>query len=82
MSDELCVGIITLAGTIFIFIVSAIIQDFRDERLYKQERVMKIIEYKIVAYRELYSALIRYKDYFVLYVDTDNEFKESRAEEE
>ena len=82
MSDELCVGIITLGGPLFTFIVSAIIQDFRDERIYKQERVMKIIEYKIVAYRELYSALIRYKDYFVLFVDTDNEFKESRAAEE
>ena len=73
MSDDLWVGIMTLGGTLTTFIVSAIIQAFRDKRLYKQERVMKIIEYKIVAYQELYSALIRYKDYFVLFIDTGNE---------
>ena len=78
MSDDLWVGIMTLGGTLTTFIVSAIIQAFRDKRLYEQERVMKIIEYKIVAYQELYSALIRYKDYFVLFIDTGNEFKESR----
>ena len=78
MSDDLWVGIMTLGGTLTTFIVSAIIQAFRDKRLYKQERVMKIIEYKIVAYQELYSALIRYKDYFVLFIDTGNGFKESR----
>lgn len=78
MSDDLWVGIMTLGGTLTTFIVSAIIQAFRDKRLYKQERVMKTIEYKIVAYQELYSALIRYKEYFVLFIDTSNEFKESR----
>ena len=47
MSDDLWVGIMTLGGTLTTFIVSAIIQAFRDKRLYKQERVMKIIEYKM-----------------------------------
>ena len=77
MSDELCVGIMTLAGTLITFIVSAIIQSFRDRRSYKQERVMKIIEYKVLAYQETYSALMRYKDYFMLFVDAGNEFKVS-----
>lgn len=81
MSDELCVGIMTLAGTLITFIVSAVIQAFRDRRLYKQERVMKIIEYKILAYQEIYSALVKYKNYFMLFVDTANEFKESCDEE-
>ncbi len=81
MSDELCVGIMTLAGTLITFIVSAIIQAFRDRRVYKQERVMKIIEYKILAYQEIYSALVKYKNYFMLFVDTANEFKESCDEE-
>lgn len=82
MSDELCVGIMTLVVTLMTFIVSAIIQAFRDRRSYKQERAMKIIEYKILAYQELYSALMRYKDYFMLFVDSANEFKVSRDVEE
>lgn len=75
MSDELTVGILTFIVTTSTFVISAIIQGIRDRSNKKHERLLKISDYKIRAYQKIYKELIEYRDYFMLFVNTANEFK-------
>lgn len=75
MKAAIIASIITATVSLITTIINAILQIIRDKNANVEERRMKVIEYKIQAYRELYSMLIEYKKYFCLFVESGNEFK-------
>lgn len=38
---------------------------------------MTILNYKVLAYQDIYSALLQYRNYFMLFVDGGNEYKQN-----
>lgn len=43
---------------------------------------MAILKYKVENYQMVYTSLVNYKQYFMLFVDPSNDFKEARSVEE
>lgn len=81
MSDEIRVALLSALITMLTFFLSSLLQIYRDGRHLEQERFMKVLEYKVDTYRKIYKELLAYKNYFLLFVDTANEFKENEEEE-
>ncbi len=76
MSDEIIVGLMMVAASLVTLIINSILQIFRDNNASIEARRMKVLEYKIQAYRELYGDLLEYRAYFYSFVGQGNEFKE------
>ena len=76
-SGEIIIGIFTACVSIITFIVGAIIESRREKRRFKQEKTMRLLDEKIIAYQNMYAAILEYKSYFELFIDGGNEYKES-----
>lgn len=81
MSDEIIIAALTVFVSIITFIVTSVLQFIRDKMRNKQEKIMRVLEYQVDAYRQMYNSLLEYRDYFMLFVDSANEFKESEVPE-
>ena len=75
------IALLSALITMLTFLMSSLLQFYRDGKRHKQERLMKIIDYKIDSYRKIYNELLDYNNYFLLFVDTANEFKENEEPE-
>lgn len=69
-------ALITVMISLITTIVNAIITCIRDNIAFSEAKKMKVIDYKIQAYRKIYSALLDYRDYFYLFIGYGNEYKE------
>lgn len=69
--------ILPVISAIITLIISSVVQFVRDRQSNKQERVMAILNYKVLAYQDIYSALLQYRNYFMLFVDGGNEYKQN-----
>lgn len=76
-SDQIMVGVLAAAVSIITFIIGAIIESKREKRRFKQEKSMRLFDEKIIAYQKMYAALLEYKEYFELFIDGGNEYKEN-----
>ncbi len=61
-------ALITVMISLITTIVNAIITFIRDNIAFSEAKKMKVIDYKIQAYRKIYSALLDYRDYFYLFI--------------
>lgn len=62
-SGEIIIGIFTACVSIITFIVGAIIESRREKRRFKQEKTMRLLDEKIIAYQNMYAAILEYKSY-------------------
>lgn len=69
--------ILPVISAIITLIISSVVQFVRDRQSNKQERVMAILNYKVLAYQDMYSVLLQYRNYFMLFVDGGNEYKQN-----
>ena len=69
MSDEMRIALLSALITMLTFLMSSLLQFYRDGKRHKQERLMKIIEYKIDSYRKIYNELLDYNNYFLLLLE-------------
>ena len=74
-------SIMTLVAALSTTIINNRFQLKRDKNANIDARRMKVVEYQIQAYREIYSALLDYQDYFSLFVFRGNEYKRNEESE-
>lgn len=77
MSDQVKVGILSAGVAILTIIVTSVVQIIIRYQTNKHDQAMTVLKDKIEAYQDIFRALEIYREYFLLFVDTGNEFAEN-----
>lgn len=68
--------VIPVIATLLGIVVQAVINNFNNNRLFKQQLLAQIYEKRITAYQTLHKKTVEYKDYFNKFIQTGNEYVE------